>query len=147
MRLCRNVGESASAYGYKVTQTQMTQINNYILANDGWSAVANCATFATGLWNIFSSTKLSCGNIGLPKNLANSIRQHTYIVGGDIAPWSQIVCYYDSSNDSMTPVKPTSLNEELSTSFLPEDLKIIQNAEYNNKENYEYEEELYNEEN
>lgn len=69
-----------------VTSSDIEKINTYISENDKWSVFSNCSSFAVGVWNMISSTKLSAGSPNTPTSLRGSImKQSNYELGRRIA--------------------------------------------------------------
>lgn len=57
-----------------VTQADVDTINSLISKNDTWSALNNCSSFATKIWNSISSTTLSAGTPNTPTSLMSNIK-------------------------------------------------------------------------
>ena len=112
----------------KVTEEKLEKINSYIKGHDSWSTFKNCSTFATGLWNSFSSTQLSCGWINTPANLMNSIKKHNYSTNRYIALNTSVGYFSGETFKATNPFAVKTLSN-WETSFTKEDYEAIIYAE------------------
>ncbi|MGN1193979.1 MAG: hypothetical protein ACI4SB_00685 [Acutalibacteraceae bacterium] len=55
-----------------INESEVTKISNYILSNNTWTPVRNCAYFAAKIWNMVSSKRLYHGST--PSCLKTSIK-------------------------------------------------------------------------
>lgn len=78
----------------RYTTSKLETLNSYINSRDSWSALSSCSSFATGVWNTISSTKLSAGWINTPSNLKGNIKKNSYSTNITIG-YNSNVGYYN----------------------------------------------------
>lgn len=95
----------------KITTSQLDTISTYIKDNAKWSTTYNCASFASGLWNSVSATKLDAGSplntpINLKKSIANQIDKGSIF---NVSPWDDKIYYVEG-----TTLKESAIHKKFS---------------------------------
>ncbi len=111
-----------------VTLSQLQTINTYINTHESWSALSNCSTFASGVWNSFSDTKVYCGIINTPTNLKKSIMQYNYLTNKDIVV-NMSIGYYINTRFYLNNPLATKNSLDWQTSFSFDDLSVVEKCE------------------
>lgn len=96
-----NVGAftNNASISMNITQSQLTNINNYIFSHDSWSVLNNCSTFAKDLWNTVCVTEmqLGAGIPNTPTGLRNNIMVKPGYVIGKVLIKNYVVYYASGS--------------------------------------------------
>lgn len=74
-------------------------VNQYISSHNSWSELNNCSSFAVGLWNTISNTKLSAGTPNTPTTLKKNILAEPGDSTGRILKKLTPVGYVDTNGD------------------------------------------------
>jgi hypothetical protein len=78
-----------------ITYYDISKINNAMNKNNKWTLLKNCSTFATAVWNSFSSRTLDASLINTPTALMDSMKNYDYHSGCNIKKNSNTGYYND----------------------------------------------------
>ena len=95
-------GLNTSPYVYLTDTLQLNEVslvNQYISSHNSWSELNNCSSFAVGLWNTISNTKLSAGTPNTPTTLKKNILAEPGDSTGRILKKLTPVGYVDTNGD------------------------------------------------